>query len=211
MLSLRKTDLPILLVAGALVVSLAPLGAAAVDFTPIELESLKRGAVVRQELPSSRRGGFYGGSGYAIVDAPVDAVWKAIQDWDAYTRAFPNTTESVEISRKGGRSLVRMKIGHPVVSVQYHVEMKRDEEKKVISFQMVKELPNDLDDVRGYWRLFEQPGGRTLIAYVLAIRAPMGLINLIGPKLEDQAITALLNVPGFMKDWIEGPGRSRYP
>lgn len=210
MLSLHNMHLPILLVAGALVVSLAPRGAAAVDFTPIELESLKRGQVIQQELPTSRHGGFYGGSGFAIVDASVDKVWKAIQDWDAYTRAFPNTTESVEISRKDGCSLVRMKIGHPVVSVQYHVEMKRDEKRKVISFQMVEDLPNDLDDIRGYWRLFPQPGDRTLIAYVLAIRAPMGLINLIGPKLESQAITALLNVPGFMKEWIEGPGRSRY-
>ena len=210
MLSLGATRIPAILTTTALVVLLAPLGAAAVDFTPIELESLKRGAVVQQELPTSRKGGFYGGSGYAIVNAPVDAVWKAIQDWSAYTKMFPNTTESVELSRKGGRSLIRMKIGHPVVSVQYHVEMKKDEKKKVLSFQMVKNLPNDIDDVRGYWRLFPQPDDRTLIAYVLAIRAPMGLINLIGPKLEDQAITALLNVPGFMKDWIEGPGRSRY-
>jgi hypothetical protein len=87
--------------------------------------------------------------------------------------------------------------------------MTRDDEKKVLTFRMVPNLANDIDDVRGYWRLFPQPEGRTLIAYVLAIRAPMGLVNLIGPKLEEEAITALLNVPGFMKAWIEGPGRSR--
>jgi carbon monoxide dehydrogenase subunit G len=192
-----------------LVVSLAPFDAAAVDFTPGELATLKRGEVVQHELTSSRHGGFYGGSGFAIVDAPVDAVWKALQDWGAYAKAFPNT-ESTELSRKGNRSLIRMRIGHPVVSVQYHVEMTRNDEKKVLSFQMVADMTNDLDDVRGYWRLFPQPDDRTLIAYVLAVRAPMGLVNLIGPKLEDQAINALLNVPGFMKTWIEGPGRSRY-
>jgi carbon monoxide dehydrogenase subunit G len=192
----------------ALAVSVAPFGAAAVDFTPGELATLKRGDVVQHELASSRHGGFYGGSGFAIVDAPVDAVWKAIQDWDAYAKVFPNT-ESTELSRKGNRSLIRMKIGHPVVSVQYHVQMTRDEAKKVLSFQMVADMPNDLDDVRGYWRLFPQPGDRTLIAYVLAVRAPMGLVNLIGPRLEAQAINALLNVPGFIKAWVEGPGRSR--
>ena len=206
---LRMTWFRVILAAGALAVLLAPLGAAAVDFTPAELAMLQRGDVVRHELPSSRHGGFYGGSGFAIVDAPVDAVWKAIQDWDAYAKAFPNTT-SVEVSRKGSSSLVRMKIGHPIVSVQYHVEMTRNEKKKVLSFRMVAGMPNDLDDVRGYWRLFPQPEGRTLIAYVLAVRAPMGLVNLVGPKLEVEAITALLKVPGFMKAWIEGPGRSRY-
>jgi len=207
---LRITWFRAILTAGALAVLLAPLGAAAVDFSPREIESLRNGDTVRQKLPSSGRGGFYGGSGFAIVDAPIDSVWKAIQDWNAYTKMFPNVTDSTEVSRKGGRSLVRIKIGHPIVSVQYHVEMSRDAEKKVLSFRMVPGLPNDLDDVRGYWRLFPQPDGRTLIAYVLAVRAPMGLVNLIGPRLEAQALHALLGVPGFMKVWIEGPGRSRY-
>ena len=210
MLLLLTTRHRAILLAAALTVLVAPSSAAAVEFSPIEFETLKRGEVVRQELPSSRRDGFYGGTGYAIVDAPIDAVWKAIQDWDAYTKMFPNTTESVELRRIGNRSIVRMKIGHPIVSVQYHVEMTRNEAKKVIRFRMVPNLPSDIDDVQGYWRLFPQPGDRTLIAYVLAIRAPMGLVTFIGPDLEDQAITALLNVPGFMKSWIEGPGRQRY-
>jgi carbon monoxide dehydrogenase subunit G len=209
MLGLR-TNLCRTTIAVALAALLAPVAAAAVDFTPAELGILVKGGVVKHELPSSRKGGFYGGSGFAVVDAPIDAVWAAIQDWDAYARAFPNTTESVELSRKGGRSLIRMKIGHPLVSVQYHVEMSRDEAKKVLSFRLVPGMPNDLDDVRGYWRLFPQPGGRTLIAYVLAIRAPMGLVSLVGPKLEGQAMDALLRVPGFMKAWVEGPGRARY-
>lgn len=194
----------------ALAALLAPGAATAVDFTEAELTALKAGEVVRHELPSSRRGGFYGGSSFAIVDAPIGAVWKAIQDWSAYPKAFPNTTETVELSRKGERSLVRMKIGHPVASVQYHVEMTRDARKRILAFAMVKELPNDLDDVRGYWRLFEQPGGRTLVAYVVAVRAPMGLVNLVGPELGARAVAALLNVPGSLKAWIEGPGAARY-
>jgi len=206
----RTTRHLAILMAATIAALLAPSLVAAVNFSPIEYETLKRGEVVRQELPSSRQNGFYGGTGYAIVNAPVDTVWKAIQDWDAYTKAFPNTTETVELRRIGNRSVVRMKIGHPIVTVQYHVEMTRNEEKKVIRFRMIRNLPSDIDDVQGYWRLFPQPGDRTLIAYVLAVRVPMGLVTFIGPDLEDQAITALLNVPGFMKAWIEGPGRSRY-
>jgi hypothetical protein len=196
--------------AAALVVSLAPLRAQAIDFTPSELAELKAGRTVRQELPSSRKGGFYGGSGFAIVNAPVEVVWKTIQDWDSYTMMFPNTTGATELSRKGGSSLIRMKFGHPVVSVQFHVEMTRDEGKKVLSFRMIPDLPHDVDGVRGYWRLFGQPNDRTLIAYVVAIRAPMGLVNLIGPELGDRAIRALLGVPGYLKLWIEGPGRGKY-
>jgi hypothetical protein len=207
---LRTSHLSTILFAAALAVCLAPFAAAAIDFTPKELATLKGGGVVQHELPSSRHDGFYGGSGFAIVNAPVDAVWKAIQDWGAYTEMFPNTTETTELSRKGNRSLIRMKLGHPIVSVQYHVEMSRDEGKRVLSFQLVANLPNDLDDVRGYWRLFPQPEDRTLVAYVVAVRAPMGLVNLVGPELEARAVTGLLSVPGFLKEWVEGRGRSRY-
>lgn len=200
---------PALAAAAALAAALCPLTARAIDFTPAELAELKAGGTVRQELPSSRKGGFFGGSGFAIVDAPVEVVWKTLQDWGSYTMIFPNTTETTELSLKGGKSLVRMKFGHPVVSVQFHVEMSRDEAKKILSFEMVPDLPHDIDGVRGYWRLFGQPNGRTLIAYVLAIRAPMGLVNLIGPELADRAIRALLGVPGYLKLWIEGPGREK--
>jgi hypothetical protein len=197
------------LAAAALAAAVVPLRAHAIEFSPAELAELRSGGTVRQELPSSRKGGFYGGSGFAIVNAPLDAVWKTIQDWGSYTMMFPNTTETVELSRKGGSSLIRMKFGHPVVSVQFHVEMKRDEEKKILSFAMIPDLPHDIDGVRGYWRLFEQPNGRTLIAYVVAIRAPMGLVNLIGPELGARAVQALLGVPGYLKLWIEGPGRPK--
>jgi hypothetical protein len=206
----RTTALTTALTAALLALAALPSRAGAVDFSPDELARLKAGKVVRQELPSSRQGGFYGGSGYALIDAPVDAVWKALQDWGAYTKIFPNTTETTELSRKGGRSLIKMRLGHPVVSITYHVEMSRDEEKKILSFELAMDLPHDLDGVRGYWRLFPQSNDRTLIAYVVAINAPMGLVNLAGPELSARAIHALLGVPGYVKKWVEGEGRSRY-
>jgi hypothetical protein len=196
--------------AAILAFGVTPSLAGAVDFSSAELVQLKAGKTVRQELPSSRKGGFYGGSGYAVVNAPVDAVWKALVDWDIYTRMFPNTGETTELSRKGDRSLLRMKLGNRVASVLYHVEMIRNEEKKILSFEMVPELPHDLDGVRGYWRLFPQGNDRTLVAYVVAIRAPMGLVNLVGPELGARAVHILLGVPGYVKMWVEGKGRERY-
>jgi len=198
-------------VAAVVALTAAPSICGAVDFTPDEIAQLKAGKTIRQELPSSRKGGFYGGSGYAVVNAPSDTVWKALQDWDAYTAMFPNTGETTELSRKGDRSLLRMKLGNSIASVLYHVEMTRNEEKKILSFEMVPSLPHDLDGVRGYWRLFPQEHGRTLIAYVVAIRAPMGLVNLVGPELGARAVRILLGVPGYVKKWVEGEGRSRYP
>jgi hypothetical protein len=188
----------------------SPAAAEGPQFSAAERKLLAAGKVVCQELPSSRKNGFYGGSGWVIVDAPAATILAALVDWSSYVRAFPNTVDVRELSRKGDRSLVRMRLGHPVISVTYHLEMQRDEKKHVLSFKQVSSHPSDLDDIRGYWRLFPQKDGRTLVVYVVALNVPMGIVNMVGPKFEAESIEGILGVPQYLKKWVEGPGRSRY-
>jgi len=183
---------------------------AAIEFSDADLAELKAGNTIHRELPTSGTKGFYGGSGWAVVNAPADVIWKVLVDWDAYTKVFPNTTEAIELSRKGTKSLVRFKLGHPLVSLTYHVELERKTEKKILSFRLVKNMPNDVNSIRGYWRLFPQKNGSTLIASVVAVKVPMGLVNLAGPDLERKSITALLRIPGDIKLWVEGPNGKKY-
>lgn len=187
-----------------------PAAAQAPEFSAAERKKLAAGEVVRQELATSRRNGFYGGSGWVIVDAPAEMVMAALVDWNSYVRAFPNTVEVRELSRKGDRSLVRMRLGHPVISVTYHLEMQRDEQKLTLSFKQVSTHPSDLDDIRGYWRLFPQKDGRTLAVYVVAINVPMGIVNMVGPKFENDTVHGILGVPRYLKRWVEGKGRKLY-
>lgn len=191
-------------------VGLISVPSGAVDFSDEELEALKSGKVVRQKLPNSGKGGFYGGSGFALIKAPVDMVWKAIQDFEAYTRMFPNTTEATELSRKDEKSMVRFRLGHPLVNLQYHVELVRDPDKKILSFRLIGGMPNDIDTIRGYWRLFPQADGRTLVAYVVAVEVPMSLVQLAGPDLERRSFNALLGIPGDLRRWVEGPKGKKY-
>ena len=194
----------------ALTLGLAGGPALGVDFSDDEMKSLKSGKVVRQKLPASGKGGFYGGSGFAVVNAPVEVVWRAIQDFGAYTTMFPNTTEATELSRKGVRSMVRFRLGHPLVNLLYHVELTREPEKKILSFRLIKSMPNDIESIRGYWRLFPQKDGRTLIAYVVAVEVPMSLVQLAGPDLERRSFNALLGIPGDVRRWVEGPRGKKY-
>jgi ribosome-associated toxin RatA of RatAB toxin-antitoxin module len=195
------------LLVAALAVALVALAAAAddggVSFTPAELARIKAGETVRQELPSSRKGGFYGGTGWVLIDAPPEKVWAAVVDWDQYKNAFPYTEEMTEVQRKGDRSLVRMRLGHPILTVTFHLEMRRDAERKTLSFRMVTNHAHDLDEIKGYWRLFPQPGGRTLVAYVVAFRVPMGIVNLVGSTFESTSMEGILGAPGFLKKWVE--------
>jgi ribosome-associated toxin RatA of RatAB toxin-antitoxin module len=198
------------LLAATLALLLVARATRAVEFSKTEKGQLAQGKVVRKPLSNSRQGGFYGGTGWIVVDAPPDIVWQAISDWSSYPKIFPNTVAAEELSRKGDRSMLKMELGHKLISVTYHCEITRDQERRILSFRLLENLPHDIEAARGYWRLFPQEDGRTLVAYVVAVRVPMGLVNLLGAELESQIEGGLLNLPKHLKKWIESPAASRY-
>ena len=202
-------SIPIFL-AVALALALVTSDASAVNFTQVEKDKLSAGKTVKKPLPKSGEKGFYGGTGYTIVDAPVDVIWAAINDWGAYPKIFPKTVSVKEISRKGNKSLVHLQMGHKLISVEYYMSIKRDVEKHVLSFSLVPNRPHDIEESRGYWRLFPQKNGRTLVAYVVATQIPMGIINLIKPELVAKIQRNLLGAPNEIKKWVEGPKGAKY-
>ncbi|MDD5309888.1 MAG: SRPBCC family protein [Deltaproteobacteria bacterium] len=204
--SMKK--IPVIVV--VMVVFLAASVAGAASFTPAEMAKLDAGKTVKQPLPASRQNGFFGGTGWALIDAPADVIWAALEDWGSYSKMFPNTVSVTEVSRKGEKALVRMQQGHPLVNVSYFVEVVRDTAKQMVTFRMVGNKAHDIDDARGYWRLFPQKDGRTLVAYVVAVQFPAGLMVILGSGLEAKIERHLLGLPGNLKSWVEGPAASRY-
>jgi ribosome-associated toxin RatA of RatAB toxin-antitoxin module len=194
----------------ALALVLASGTASAVEFNEKEKARLAAGKTVKKPMAKAGKNGVYGGSAYTLIDAPADLIWAAIEDWDSYKKIYPKTVSVKEVSRKGNKSLVRMEQGHKLISVAYHVEVQKDPAKKMIKFKLVKNKPHDIEETKGYWRLFPQSDGRTLVAYVVAVRVPGGLVNLLGQSLSDKLARALLGVPGDLKKWVEGPAGNRY-
>jgi ribosome-associated toxin RatA of RatAB toxin-antitoxin module len=207
MSSVRKLILALTAVA-AIVCFASPAGA--VEFNAKEKQILASGKTVKKPLAKSGDKGFYGGTGYTLIDAPVDVVWAAIEDWGSYGKIFPKTVSCKELSRKGDTSLIRIEMGHKLISIEYHLTVERNKAKNMISFKLVRNRPHDIEETKGYWRLFPQKDGRTLVAYVVATQVPMGIINLIGDEMEEKIERHLLGVPGSLKKWVEGPNGNRY-
>ena len=174
------------------------------DFTEKEINLLKNGKPVFRPLSTSRNNGFYGGTGFAIINAPMHIIWKAIQDWASYPKAYPNTIHVEEVSRKGNRHLVKMELGHKLLRITYFVEVEFDKARRKIKFKLVTNRAHDIDATNGYWRFFPQKNGSTLVAYVVAVRVPMGVINLLPESVERKLEGGLLNIPTRLKRWIEG-------
>ena len=182
----------------------------AVDFSPREIESLSAGEVVRKPLPNSRQNGFYGGAGFALIDAPPEVVWKALEDFEVYPKIFPRTVEAKEVSRKGDRSLIRFLIGYKILSVKYHVTVSRDWESKTVKFYLAKNKAHDINTTHGYWKLLPQPDGRTLVAYAVALQVPVGIVTFLGDKAEKSLERSVIGLPKYLKKFIEKKAGNRY-
>ena len=198
------------MVVALLAVLLAATPALAIQFSEKDKANLAAGKTLKKPLPTSGNQGFYGGTGYTVINAPLEAIWAAIEDWGSYPKVYPKTVSCTELSRKGNVSLIRMELGHQLLSIEYHMTVRRDRSRNMISFDLVPNRPHDIEETKGYWRLFPQKDGRTLVAYVVATRVPMGIINLLGPRYEAMIERHLLGVPGELKKWIESPRGARY-
>jgi hypothetical protein len=210
MLSASKIKIPLMLIALVLAAFVQAKPAAAVEFTERQIEKLKAGKSVKKPLSGVGEGGVYGGSGFALIDAPPEVVWRAILDWSSYHTVYPRTVEARELSQRSNRSLVRVEMGYQLLSVQFFVEIRADKSKWQLDFTLVEDKPNDIEAARGYWRLFPQPNGQTLVAYVTAVKVPMGVVNLIPESLEKKINRNLLACPQYLREWIHSPAGSRY-
>ncbi|MBN2527073.1 MAG: SRPBCC family protein [Deltaproteobacteria bacterium] len=189
---------------------LTSVNAAAVNFTDAEKESLKSGKTIKKRLESSGKKGFFGGSGYTLIDAPIDVVWQVIQDYDAYDNMFAATDTVQQIAKKGNTSLVHYKMGYKMINLEYYVEVKSDKASYTMTFAMVDNKPHDIDMARGYWKLFPQPGNRTLVAYVVSARVPMGIVNLLNEDLNKMVERNLIGAPNDVKKWLAKPAGKKY-
>jgi ribosome-associated toxin RatA of RatAB toxin-antitoxin module len=177
--------------------------APALDFTKQEIQQLAKGELIRKPLPQSRTNGFYGGAGFAIINASPEAVWKALSDYASYPQIFPRTVEAKELSRKDDNSLVRMVIGYKILSIEYALSMNRDWEKRTLTFSLAENKPHDIDTSKGYWKLFPQADGRTLVAYAVAVQIPAGIVTFLGDSVERSLESSLIGLPKYLKKWVE--------
>ncbi|MDJ0764626.1 MAG: SRPBCC family protein [Myxococcota bacterium] len=180
------------------------------SFTTEEIARLQAGKTVKKPLSNSRKNGFYAGTGWAIIDAPAPVIWKALSDWNAYPRIFPRTVKAEELARKGDRALIRMELGYKILSIGYCLDVVSDTSDKKVAFNLVPDRPHDIEKTSGYWRLFPQKDGRTLVGYGIAVQVPAGIVAFLGDRLEKDLEGALIGLPKYLKRWIEGPEGNRY-
>lgn len=175
-----------------------------------ERRTLASGQIVTRPA-TERRGALdlFGGLSYIVVDLPVEAVWRALNDDSRYyRRMLPQVERAVEEERHGERSRV-IRFHHSVgpVDASYSVRFQFDPANKTVIFRLDDSRPHDIRSAFGFFRIREQSPGTTRIAFGAMIDVGDGLI---GGSLRPTLHEWVLKIPWTFKRYVEGSGRRRY-
>ena len=144
-----------------------------------------------------------------MVDLPVDAVWRALNDESRYyRRMLPQVARAVEQERDGEESRV-IRFHHSVgpVDASYSVRFQFDPVNKTVVFRLDDSRPHDLRAAFGFFRIREHTPGTTRVSFGAMVDVGDGLISgSLRPTLHEW----VLKIPWTFKQYIEGSGRTRY-
>lgn len=183
------------------------------DHAPLsraELSRLRRGECV-QRRTTEARGGLYllGGTSYQLVDAPAEAVWRAVTDDAQHLKHMLPAVERSRLVRARGDAARVVRFEHEVgiASVRYSLEFEYDHTHKVVLFRLDESAPHDIRAAWGFFRIRSFDEHRTVITFGTLVDIGDGIVNgLLRPTVHDW----ILKIPWTMKRYIEGSGRTRY-
>ncbi|RYZ08950.1 MAG: hypothetical protein EOO73_06565 [Myxococcales bacterium] len=172
----------------------------AASFTAHEREALDAGGMVSRPLRFQHEGGRYvGGVSYQVVDARPELVLAALSDVSNWPEALPRTKSARLLTSTDGLSRVELVQGSSLVDARYTVVLNRAD-AETIRFWLDPSAPHDVQDVWGFFRVRELPGGRSLITVGAALDLGNGITRML---FEDKIASMLLRAPHKIRQFVE--------
>lgn len=147
--------------------------------------------------------GFLSGSSSAEIEAPLDKVWKAVENVEAAPdwQGGMKDLHPLEHDAEGRPTLVETEADAKVTTVKTRVRFTYDGPTK-LSWTQEK---GDLKSMDGSWELVDLGDGRTRATYSLAGDTGRVLGMLIRGPVEDKLRDMLVNPrAGELKAYVEG-------
>lgn len=178
-----------------------------VGFSDAEREALRNGHLVERpsvELVDGRE--WLGGVSFQVVDRPIDAVWRALEDIPAYRHMIPGVQTTRLDAHDAGTRLVYVAQESGGMAIQYWLRVRHQADTRTVSFAIDTQRPHDVEGARGFIEL-RPHGPCTMLTW--GVRAHLGR----GPVFSlfhDSIQHGLLRVPTTMKRYLERTARDRY-
>lgn len=176
-------------------------------FSGHERSRLARGELIQRPRAEASTGNWLGGISYQIIDRPIDQVWSAVQDLDAYHAMLPGTEETQDRGVDGDARILYVRQAQMGISAQYSLRMRFDPPERRVEFELDPVRPHDIEDARGFVELHTYRRTRTLVVWAVRATIGMGVLDSMVAGLVEPWV---LRVPATMKEYLEGRGRDRY-
>lgn len=149
----------------------------------------------------------FGGQSWQVVDVPVDAAWRAMEDLPSYRRIIPLATESDIKGQSGDEIDLAIRQQWGPVDITYVLQTTLDPEERVMMFRLDHSQGHELRAGWGFLRARPWKGDKTLVSFGAMVDIGDGvLVSIIRPALRKD----LLRIPTKFKDYVEGEGRDLY-
>ncbi len=146
--------------------------ASAIGLSHEQLQRLERREAVLLDVlpPGGPAKGSQGGTGFILVHASPDAVWRVLVDYPSHSGLYPRVVNSDVLERDADHALVRYVIGVGPFSFAFHINNYPDEPRGHLAWRLAHERPNDLfRESWGYWQV-EPRGDDVLLIYAMGSR-----------------------------------------
>jgi ribosome-associated toxin RatA of RatAB toxin-antitoxin module len=134
------------------------------------------------------------------VEAPPDVVWGQILDFDTYNQKAPSTSESQiyqteKLLLGQQRIWVRMKVGFPMLKLQFFVNHLYDPHKNSLTWTLDYSKKSDFDDSAGYWYIVPHPDrpDHTRLNYSVEVSMFPWVPTFVMDFMSKQALTGTYN------------------
>ena len=149
----------------------------------------------------------FGGQSWQVVDVPVDAAWRAMEDLPSYRRIIPLATESDIKGQSGDEIDLAIRQQWGPVDITYVLQTTLDPEERVMMFRLDHSQGHELRAGWGFLRARPWKGDKTLVSFGAMVDIGDGvLVSIIRPALRKN----LLRIPTKFKGYVEGEGRDLY-
>ena len=100
-----------------------------------------------------------------IFEMPPERVYELLYRSEDQIKFLPEIKEVKVISRSETQNNIEFKTRAAVFTFVYRVIHHFDKSSLYIHWAMDRSFKNDLEDLRGFWKLYPYPGGKTLARY----------------------------------------------
>jgi len=179
------------------------------DLTPDQIARVKAGEVVLIDQDTSEgedQKRFIQAA--MIVDRPIEEVWTLLKKTELQDRYLPDLAKCDLVKRDKAGDLVDFHVKILVVSIDYRVHHRYDEEHYKLWWTLDPTYDNDMNQVDGFWQLYKLDEKRTLLRYGTKVEVASFIPDMVMERLTKSNLPA--NMDACYK-YIESGGTYTKP